>query len=89
MAGSARAGPRSEQLRFAQDRCGRIGPKWSAGGWLSQLKILAGVLTVDGPDREVAIGVEYLSYWPGKNEPWTVTEYLGKRVLYSVPPLTT
>ncbi|MEV0086691.1 hypothetical protein [Saccharopolyspora sp. NPDC050642] len=45
----------------------------------------AGVLTVDGPDREVAIGVEDLSYWPGKNEVWTVTEHPGKRVLYSVP----
>ncbi|GAA0524199.1 hypothetical protein GCM10011581_44870 [Saccharopolyspora subtropica] len=44
----------------------------------------AGVLTTDGPNRAVAIGVEDLSYWPGNNEVWTVTEHPGKRVLYSV-----
>ncbi|MGP4020991.1 hypothetical protein [Saccharopolyspora sp. 5N708] len=45
----------------------------------------AGVLTADGPNRAVAIGVEDLSYWPGRNELWTVTEHPGKRVLYAVP----
>ncbi|WP_143539490.1 hypothetical protein [Saccharopolyspora spinosa] len=45
----------------------------------------AEVLTVDGPARDVVIGVEDLPYCPGNNEVWTVTEHPGKRVLYSVP----
>ena len=35
--------------------------------------------------RLAAIGTEDLSYWPGRNEIWTVTEHPGKRVLYGVP----
>ncbi|MGH3625080.1 MAG: hypothetical protein ACRDQ5_25385, partial [Sciscionella sp.] len=45
----------------------------------------AGVLTTDGNERDVAGGVEDLSYWPGRNELWTVTEYPGDRVLYALP----
>ena len=31
------------------------------------------------------IGPEDLSFWPGRNEVWTVTEHAGKRMLYGVP----
>jgi hypothetical protein len=44
-----------------------------------------GVLQADGPDREVAEGVEDLSYWPGRDELWTVTETAKKRYLYALP----
>jgi hypothetical protein len=44
----------------------------------------SGVLTSDGR-RKAAIGTEDLSYWPGRNEIWTVTEHPGKRVIYGVP----
>lgn len=43
-----------------------------------------GVLTVDAPERDVAAGVEDLSYWPGTDELWTVTEHPGSRILYSL-----
>ncbi|HET6339681.1 MAG TPA: hypothetical protein VFG30_41005 [Polyangiales bacterium] len=43
-----------------------------------------GVLTVQ-KERKAAIGAEDLSYWPGRNELWTVTEHPGKRVLYATP----
>ena len=43
-----------------------------------------GVLKVKD-QRKAAIGTEDLSYWPGRNEIWTVTEHPGKRVLYGVP----
>ncbi|WP_084628316.1 hypothetical protein [Amycolatopsis nigrescens] len=44
----------------------------------------SGVLKFE-KDRKAAIGTEDLSYWPGRNEIWTVTEHPGKRVLYGVP----
>ncbi|MER6990788.1 hypothetical protein ABT337_29445 [Saccharopolyspora hirsuta] len=43
----------------------------------------SGVLTTDGPEHDVAIGVEDLSFWPGQNDLWTVTEHPGKRIMYS------
>ncbi len=42
-----------------------------------------GVLTIQ-KKRKAAIGTEDLSFWPGRNEIWTVTEHPGKRVLYGV-----
>lgn len=44
-----------------------------------------GVLTTDGEERDVASGVEDLSYWPGRDELWTVTEFPNDRVLYALP----
>jgi hypothetical protein len=35
--------------------------------------------------RPAGIGPEDLSFWPGRNEVWTVTEHAGKRMLYGVP----
>jgi hypothetical protein len=35
--------------------------------------------------RTAGIGPEDLSFWPGRNEVWTVTEHAGKRMLYGVP----
>ena len=52
----------------------------------------AGVLTTDGNERNVAGGVEDLSYWPGRNELWTVTEYPDDRVCtpsHVTPPRST
>lgn len=43
-----------------------------------------GVLTADGPERDAAAGVEDLSYWPGNDELWTVTEYPRSRILFSL-----
>ncbi|HEX6025731.1 MAG TPA: hypothetical protein VFZ00_27310 [Solirubrobacter sp.] len=40
---------------------------------------------VAGTARRAGIGPEDLSYWPGRNELWTVTEHPGKRMLYGVP----
>jgi hypothetical protein len=42
-----------------------------------------GVLNSVTNNLEVAIGVEDLSYWPGKDELWTVTEHPGKRIVYA------
>lgn len=42
-----------------------------------------GVLATDGADHDVAIGVEDLSYWPGRDQLWTVTEHAGKRIVYA------
>jgi hypothetical protein len=44
----------------------------------------AGVLTPDGEERDVAAGSEDLSHWSGRDELWTVTEYPGSRILYSL-----
>ena len=44
-----------------------------------------GVLTAEGPNRKVAQGVEDLSYWPGRDELWTVTEQPCTRYLYALP----
>lgn len=44
-----------------------------------------GTLSVD-QTRWAAIGVEDLSYWPGRNQIWTVTEYPGLRALYFCTP---
>ncbi|MFC5290821.1 hypothetical protein ACFPM7_27555 [Actinokineospora guangxiensis] len=41
---------------------------------------------VETGDRNAAIGVEDLSYWPGSEEIFTVTEYPDKRVVYGVTP---
>jgi hypothetical protein len=38
-----------------------------------------------GEPRRAGIGPEDLSYWPGRNELWTVTEHAGRRMLYGVP----
>jgi len=38
-----------------------------------------------GTARRAGIGPEDLSYWPGRNEIWTVTEHAGRRMLYGVP----
>jgi hypothetical protein len=38
-----------------------------------------------GPARAAGIGPEDLSYWPGRDEIWTVTEHPGRRMLYGVP----
>lgn len=43
------------------------------------------VMTPDSKEHDVAIGVEDLSFWPGRNELWTVTEHDGKRIIYSTP----
>ncbi|RKT82974.1 hypothetical protein SAMN05421805_10351 [Saccharopolyspora antimicrobica] len=53
-------------------------------GYLQAAKGI-GVLTTDSTEQEVAIGVEDLSFWPGKNELWTVTEHPDKRIIYSTP----
>lgn len=45
-----------------------------------------GVLTADGTEYDVAIGVEDLSYWRSTHELWTVTEHKDKRIIYSVYP---
>jgi hypothetical protein len=44
-----------------------------------------GVLTTDSAEHDVAIGVEDLSYWPGRDQLWTVTEHATKRIVYSTP----
>lgn len=41
-----------------------------------------GVLATDSTEWDVAIGIEDLSYWPGHGELWTVTEHVGKRIMY-------
>jgi hypothetical protein len=46
----------------------------------------AGELRVAGR-RPAGIGPEDLSYWPGRNEIWTVTEHAGRRMLYGVPAM--
>ena len=38
-----------------------------------------------GAARPAGIGPEDLSYWPGRDEIWTVTEHAGRRMLYGVP----
>jgi hypothetical protein len=38
-----------------------------------------------GEPRRAGIGPEDLSYWPGRDELWTVTEHAGRRMLYGVP----
>jgi hypothetical protein len=38
-----------------------------------------------GEARRAGIGPEDLSYWPGRDELWTVTEHAGRRMLYGVP----
>ncbi len=38
-----------------------------------------------GTARRAGIGPEDLSYWPGRDELWTVTEHAGRRMLYGVP----
>jgi hypothetical protein len=43
-----------------------------------------GTLTA-GAARDAGIGPEDLSYWPGRDELWTVTEHPGRRMLYAVP----
>jgi hypothetical protein len=43
----------------------------------------SGVLTASGQERDVAVGVEDLSYWPGRDQLWTVTEHHGQRIVYS------
>lgn len=35
--------------------------------------------------RPAGIGPEDLSFWPARNQLWTVTEHAGKRMLYGVP----
>lgn len=45
-----------------------------------------GALVASGTNRQVAAGVEDLSYWADRAELWTVTEYPGKRIMYSLPP---
>ena len=35
--------------------------------------------------RRAGIGPEDLSFWPARNELWTVTEHAGRRMLYGVP----
>jgi hypothetical protein len=35
--------------------------------------------------RVAGIGPEDLSFWPARNEVWTVTEHAGRRMLYGVP----
>ena len=40
---------------------------------------------VAGTARRPGIGPEDLTFWPGRNELWTVTEHPGKRMLYGVP----
>lgn len=42
-----------------------------------------GVLTTDSAEHDVAIGVEDLSFWPGRNQLWTVTEHDGQRIMYA------
>lgn len=42
-----------------------------------------GVLTTDSAEHDVAIGVEDLSYWPGRDQLWTVTEHLTKRIVWA------
>ncbi|HWM07401.1 MAG TPA: hypothetical protein VNP92_34140, partial [Actinophytocola sp.] len=42
-----------------------------------------GVLTTDGDEHDVAIGVEDLSYWPSRDQLWTVTEHDTKRIIYA------
>ncbi|MDA3627820.1 hypothetical protein OU415_20460 [Saccharopolyspora sp. WRP15-2] len=44
-----------------------------------------GVLQPSGTEYDVAIGVEDLSYWPGRDELWTVTEHDTQRIMYSTP----
>jgi hypothetical protein len=38
-----------------------------------------------GTARRAGIGPEDLSYWPARDEIWTVTEHAGRRMLYGVP----
>jgi hypothetical protein len=35
--------------------------------------------------RRAGIGPEDLSFWPARNQLWTVTEHAGRRMLYGVP----
>lgn len=42
-----------------------------------------GVLTTDSAEYDVAIGVEDLSYWPGRDQLWTVTEHDTMRIIYA------
>jgi hypothetical protein len=35
--------------------------------------------------RKAGVGPEDLSFWPARNELWTVTEHAGQRMLYGVP----
>lgn len=42
-----------------------------------------GVLTTDSAEHDVAVGVEDLSYWPGRDQLWTVTEHDGQRIIYA------
>jgi hypothetical protein len=49
----------------------------------SESETQPGVLEVR-EQRKAAIGTEDLSYWPGRDELWTVTEHPGKRALYGV-----
>jgi len=42
-----------------------------------------GVLATDGEDHDVAVGVEDLSYWPGRGHLWTVTEHDTQRIMYA------
>ncbi|MEO6084422.1 MAG: hypothetical protein ABIQ18_15080 [Umezawaea sp.] len=42
-----------------------------------------GVLTTDSIEYDVAIGVEDLSYWPGRDQLWTVTEHDKQRIIYA------
>jgi hypothetical protein len=44
-----------------------------------------GVLGTDSADHSVAIGVEDLSYWPGRDQLWTVTEHDTQRIVYATP----
>ncbi|OLF05715.1 hypothetical protein BLA60_34965 [Actinophytocola xinjiangensis] len=43
-----------------------------------------GVLATDGAAHDVAVGVEDLSYWPGRDQLWTVTEHDTQRIMYAV-----
>ncbi|MCS7481425.1 hypothetical protein ACFFQW_23010 [Umezawaea endophytica] len=60
---------------------GTTGPGHLQSAW----KASAGVLEAGSPERDVAIGVEDLSYWPGRGELWTVTEHDKQRILYATP----
>lgn len=58
----------------------------SGPGYLQAAEPGSGAESVLRPvtgDHEVAIGVEDLSYWPGRDELWTVTEHKDKRIMYA------
>jgi hypothetical protein len=45
-----------------------------------------GSLQATGQPRKAGVGPEDLSFWPARNELWTVTEHATQRMLYGVQP---